>query len=337
MPLAAIMGCEGTRLTARERAFFRASAPWGFILFARNVESPAQVGALCAELREVAGHDAPILIDQEGGRVARLKAPHWREWEPVRALATREDMDEDARREALALRYEMIGAELLAVGIDVNCAPLADVPVAGAHDIIGDRALGASAADVAPRARAVAEGLLAAGVLPVLKHVPGHGRATVDSHEHLPRVDTPLAELRETCFAPFRDLADCAMAMTAHVVFEALDPDRCATHSPAAIRMIREELGLDGLLMSDDLGMKALKGGFGRRAMEVFAAGCDVVLHCSGDMDEMEEVAGCCPSLAGEARRRADAALAQRGGSRGRTLDEMAHAFAALTREAAHA
>lgn len=331
MTSASIFGCEGHSLTARERDFFRESAPWGFILFARNIDTPQQVAALCAELRETVGRTAPILIDQEGGRVARLKPPHWRGWTPALDLAENPDLPEDDRCKALALRYEIIGRELAAVGVDVNCAPLLDVPAPDGHEIIGDRALGKDAASVTRRARAVYDGLLNAGVLPVVKHVPGHGRAMADSHLTLPVVDTPLAELRRTDFTPFVAFGDAPLAMTAHVVYTALDPDRCATLSPEVIDLIREELGMDSLLMTDDLSMKALEGDFAERTRASLAAGCDVVLHCNGDIGEMEAVAGAVSALAGEALRRAGRAEAMRGASATASLDDLDHQFAALT------
>lgn len=331
MTSAVIFGCEGQSLSAQEREFFRDSAPWGFILFARNVDTPQQVSALCAELRASVGRDAPILIDQEGGRVARLKPPHWRGWTPALDLAETPDLSEDDRCRALALRYEIIGRELREAGIDVNCAPLLDVPAPDGHEIIGDRALGREPASVIRRGRAVYDGLLRAGVLPVVKHVPGHGRAVADSHLALPVVETPLATLRETDFAPFAAFADAPLAMTAHVVYAAIDPDRCATLSPEVIDMIREELGMDSLLMTDDLSMQALEGGFAERARRSIAAGCDVVLHCNGDMDEMRAIAGAVPELAGDGLRRATRAEALRDAESDAPLAELDRRYAALT------
>lgn len=314
MTKAAIFGCSGPGLSDRERGFFREAAPWGFILFARNIENPDQVSALCDDLRESVGRDAPILIDQEGGRVARLRAPHWREWSPALNLAEASALGEAERCAALSLRYEIIGRELRASGIDVDCAPLLDVPAPEGHDVIGDRALGHDAASVTRRARAVYDGLLRAGVLPVIKHVPGHGRAAVDSHKSLPVVDAPLDLLRSVDFAPFAAFADAPLAMTAHVVYSAIDPDRCATVSPTVIDLIRGELGLDGLLMTDDLSMQALAGDFGQRTRDSLAAGCDVILHCNGEMDEMTAIAADLPALSGDALRRAQHAEALRGG-----------------------
>ena len=318
-------------MTARERDFFRDCAPWGFILFARNVEAPDQVRALCADLRDAVGREAPILIDQEGGRVARLKPPHWRGWTAAMDLAEAPHLSEFARCEALALRYEIIGRELADLGIDVNCAPLLDVPNPGGHDIIGDRALGRDAETVTRRAQAVYDGLLQAGVLPVVKHVPGHGRASVDSHHDLPVVDAPLEVLRAVDFAPFQAFAGAPLAMTAHVVYTAIDPERCATLSPKAIALIRDELGMDGLLMTDDLSMRALSGDFASRVRDSLAAGCDLVLHCNGDWNEMAAVADAVPALTGDALRRAARAEAMRGGALDTPLKDLDRRLAALT------
>ena len=328
MPAAAIFGCAGTALSGEEGAFFREIDPWGFILFARNVDTPAQVRALTGALRESVGRDAPILIDQEGGRVARLKPPHWRGWPAALDTAAADALDEGERCEALRLRYRLIGAELAAVGIDVNCAPLLDIPVPGSHDIIGDRALGHTVEDMTRRGRAVRDGLLDAGLLPVVKHVPGHGRAAADSHLSLPRVETPLPTLEETDFRPFAALADAPLAMTAHIVYDALDPETCATLSPTVIGYIRETLGMTGLLMTDDLSMQALSGDFGDRTTRALDAGCDLVLHCNGDMDEMEAVAEAVRPLSPESARRSERALALRGTAQADPAD--AERYAAL-------
>lgn len=309
---AAIYGCAGPRLTADERAFFREADPWGFILFARNVEDPAQVGRLCADLRESVGRDAPILIDQEGGRVARLRPPHWPAYPPARRYGALHAEDPEAGAAACRLGAQLIGLDLAGLGIDVNCIPLADVPQAGAHDVIGDRAYGSDPQTVIALARATAQGLEAAGVLPVLKHLPGHGRAGVDSHEELPVVDAPLAALRDIDFAPFAALADLPLGMTAHVVYTAVDAGRPATTSPAVLRMVREEIGFGGLLMTDDLSMKALGGPMAERVAESLAAGCDLVLHCNGDMAEMQAVAEAAPALTGAALERSQTALSRR-------------------------
>ena len=305
---AAILGCAGPRLTEPERRFFAEAQPWGFILFARNCESAAQTAALVSDLRASVGRQAPVLIDQEGGRVTRLSKDAGRRWLPpldaVQRAGTRAE-------EMLHLRYRIIAHELSALGIDVNCAPLADIATPATHPFLRNRCLGETPGDVAQRARAVAEGLLAGGVLPVLKHIPGHGRATADSHHDLPRVEAPLAELRLTDFAPFAALADLPLGMTAHVVYAALD-DRAATVSPVVTRLIREELGFGGLLMTDDLSMQALSGDVGSRAAAACAAGCDIALHCNGDLAQMEAVIAAAGPLEGAAGARAEAALACR-------------------------
>ncbi|AMY69771.1 beta-N-acetylhexosaminidase [Frigidibacter albus] len=308
---ATILGCLGTGLSASEAAFFRDADPFGFILFARNIENPQQVARLTASLRAAVGRDAPVMVDQEGGRVQRLRAPHWYEWLPPldQMAATREG----AAARAVWLRYRLIAEELRACGIDANCAPTADIACAQTHPFLHNRCFGTDAATVTLAARACAEGLLAGGVLPVMKHLPGHGRASADSHQSLPRVDASRADLLANDFAPFAALADLPMAMTAHIVFTALDADRPATASPLMISLIRQEIGFGGLLMTDDIGMHALTGGFGARAAAALAAGCDLVLHCNGDMAEMQAVAAASGCLTPAATTRAQAALAQRG------------------------
>lgn len=310
---AVIFGCEGAALSAPERAFFAEAQPWGFILFARNVETPAQVSALVAELRESVGWNAPVLIDQEGGRVARLRPPHWHGWPAALSTAEHPDLTEEQRCEALRLRYRLIGSELAALGIDVNCAPLLDVPQPSAHDVIGDRALGASPAPIIRRARAVYDGLLDAGILPVIKHLPGHGRALLDTHFALPVVDTPLSELQKVDFAPFAAFSDAPLAMTAHVVYSAVDGENCATMSRRVLDMAREEMGIAGAIMTDDLSMKALSGDFQARTRDALAAGCDLALHCNGDLSEMQAVASEAPTLTGKPLARCEQALAMRG------------------------
>ena len=328
MARAVIFGCEGVTLGPDERRFFARSEPWGFILFARNVEGPAQLRRLTAELRAAVGRDAPVLVDQEGGRVARLRGPDWREWAP--ALEECERLPEPAvRARAMALRYRLIAAELAAVGIDVNCAPVLDLAGPGTHAVLRNRCYGSDPAGVAAIGRAVADALLAGGVLPVVKHVPGQGRAALDSHLTLPRVEATVAELAAD-FAPFRDLADLPMAMTAHVVYAALDPGAPATQSAAVIRLIREAIGFGGLLMTDDLSMKALSGGFGERALQALGAGCDMVLHCNGDPAEMAAVAEAVPALAGAGLERAEAALALRGRAAAADAAALAAEFAAI-------
>jgi beta-N-acetylhexosaminidase len=307
---AVIFGCGGTVLQEEERRFFAAAAPWGFILFARNIASPAQLRRLTAELRDSVGRDAPVLIDQEGGRVARMRGPSWREWPPAldacRALPTTE-----LRARAMRLRYRLIAAELRDVGIDVDCAPVLDLARPETNAVILNRCYGDAPDEVAAIGRAVAEGLLDGGVLPVMKHMPGQGRAAIDSHLDLPRVTASRADL-EADFAPFRALADLPMAMTAHVVYAALDPDLPATQSPQVIGLVRRELGFDGLILTDDISMQALRGGLDARAAAALAAGCDIVLHCNGNAAEMAAVAAAVPALANASRARADRALALR-------------------------
>jgi beta-N-acetylhexosaminidase len=309
-----ITGVSGTVLTAAEREFIRAMRPWGFILFKRNVEAPDQVSALVDELRNCLGEaDAPVLIDQEGGRVARLGPPHWPVYPPGAVFGALYDLDPALGLNAARLSSRLIAADLTDLGISVDCLPLADVPVAGADAVIGNRAYGTESAKVAAIARAVTEGLEQGGVLPVLKHIPGHGRAAADSHFRLPTVDTSKEELERTDFAAFQPLADLPMAMTAHVVFSALDPAHPATTSATIIRqVIRGVIGFQGLLMSDDVSMNALAGSIAERTRAIVNAGCDMVLHCNGKLDEMRDVARETPELAGEALDRARRALASR-------------------------
>lgn len=309
-----ISGVLGTELSTAERDFIRAAGPWGFILFKRNVQSPAQVAALVQELRDAAGRaDAPVLIDQEGGRVQRLGPPHWPVYPKGEMFGRLYDIDSADGLTAARLSARLIADDLLQLGITVDCLPLADVPIAGADAVIGDRAYGTEPGKVARIARAVTDGLEQGGVLPVLKHIPGHGRATADTHFLLPTVDVSEAELEASDFAAFRPLADLPMAMTAHVVFSAIDPAHPATTSATMIeRVIRGSIGFQGLLMSDDVSMNALAGSIAERTRAIFAAGCDIVLHCNGKLDEMETVVAETPVLAGEALARANRALAAR-------------------------
>lgn len=326
---ACILGCEGTRLSSWEAGFFAEADPWGFILFARNVESPAQLVALTAGLRECLGRAAPILVDQEGGRVQRLRGPHWRDWpaplDQVRGAA-------DPVR-AMWIRARIQADELHAVGIDVNCAPTADLARTDTHPFLRDRCHGTDPDGVARHARATAEGLLAGGLLPVVKHLPGHGRARVDSHRGLPVVDASREDL-EPDFAPFRALADLPMGMTAHIHFTALG-EAPATQDPALVRLIRDEIGFDGLLMSDDISMEALGGTIAERSRRAVAAGCDLVLHCNGDRAEMEGCAAAAGALAGSARRRAEAALSRRRAPEPADIAALEAEFAALAAEPA--
>lgn len=319
----AIFGMSGTVLTAEEISFFLDINPYGYILFARNCENPQQIKALTDKLREISGREnLPILIDQEGGRVARLKPPHFPVFQPAGEFAKLAEKDLETATKATYLNARLIAHELHQLGITVNCAPLADIPVHGSHEIIGDRAFGNEPQQVVALARAFAEGLADGGVVAVLKHIPGHGRAFADSHLELPQVHTTLEELRNTDFVTFKALADLPMAMTAHVLFSAIDAEFMATVSPAAISLIRDELGFDGLLMSDDLSMKAMVGDFTQRAEAVLNAGCDVVLHCNGDMAEMQAVAKGLTNLADKSLLRATKAMVGAGVAKGFEVEE---------------
>lgn len=305
VPNATILGgIAGTHLTAAERDFFRAADPWGFILFGRNVDHPDQLRRLTGDLRDALGRDAVITVDQEGGRVQRLRGPHWTDWPAPMDQAA-------AGPRAMWLRYHLIGRELRAAGIDSNCAPTLDVAQADTHSFLRNRCLGADPETVAILGRASAEGMLAAGVLPVMKHMPGHGRALADSHHDLPTVTASEADLAALDFAPFRALNDLPMGMTAHIRFTALD-NAPATASPRMIGLIRDRIGFDGLLMTDDITMNALSGTQADRATASIAAGCDLVLHCNGTIAEMEPVVAAAGPMSEDAQRRADAALAQR-------------------------
>jgi len=323
---AAILAPEGLTLSARETAFFREADPWGFIVFARNLATAAQIRKLTDDLRQSVGRDAPVLIDQEGGRVQRLRPPLARDWPPpldhVAAAGPR------AAR-VMALRYRIIAAELIELGIDCNCAPMLDIARAQTHEFLRNRCYGSSVAQVASIGHAVAGGLMDGGVLPVIKHIPGHGRALFDSHLDLPRIDTPAAELETVDFAPFKALAELPMGMTAHLVFEAFDP-LPATISPVMIGKIRDEIGFEGLLMTDDISMQALSGTVAERSAASLAAGCDVVLHCNGDMAEMEDVAAACGSLTLHGARRAASALGSRHHPRPVDIDALTAELEAL-------
>lgn len=303
---ATILGCDGPRLTQDEAVFFRDADPWGFILFARNIETPDQIRALTTALRDTVGREAPILIDQEGGRVQRLTPPRWTGWLPP--LEQIERAGPEAAVRSMYLRYRIIAAELTELGIDTNCAPCADVATDETHPFLLNRCYGRDAASVVAISRAVATGLQAGGVLPVLKHIPGHGRGRVDSHERLPRVEASPEDLGAADFAAFRELSDLPLAMTAHVVYAAYD-EVAATISPRMIRLIREDIGFRGLLMTDDISMQALGGPVGKRATASLLAGCDVVLHCNGDRAEMEEVVSASGRMSAAAQARADRAL----------------------------
>ena len=309
MTLPVIFGLAGPELTPDERAFFRDVNPAGYILFGRNIETPAQLRALTDALRALRGDDQlPILIDQEGGRVARLGAPHWQDWPAAAALARgatlSEEVAESQAAERVRLNYEALGLELAAMGVTVTCAPVLDVPQADAHDIIGDRAFGETPEQVATLGRACMDGLTLAGIAGVIKHIPGHGRALSDSHESLPRVAADAASLAADC-QPFSELSDATMAMTAHVVYEAWDAEYCASVSARVIEeQIRGCIGFDGLLMSDDLDMKALSGDLPSRAVAVLEAGCDIALNCWGRFDDMTAVAEAVPTITDVAQER---------------------------------
>lgn len=308
IPKAAILGLKATYLSDIERRFFSAHNPLGFILFSRNIEDKDQIKHLIDELKDCVGRtDVPILIDQEGGRVARLRKPHFRSVPPAGDFAAIAHYDLEAAKEAVYLNARLIAAELEPLGITVDCAPVADLLIPGAHDIIGDRAYGSDPEQVAVLARAMCNGLLDGRVIPVVKHIPGHGRAKADSHESLPIVDTDLVTLEATDFKVFQLLADSPWAMTAHILYTALDDVSPATHSQKIIQYIRHSIGFNGVLVSDDLSMKALKGSFAERTRNVISAGCDMVLHCNGNMEEMEEIIHSTPCLTGAAMERLEA------------------------------
>ena len=305
-PKAAIFGLQGTTLLAEEKNFFHRVNPLGFILFARNCESPDQLKALISSLKSIQERDdVLILIDQEGGRVARLKPPYWRKAPAAKLFAdyAQSTSVNEGELEVYA-NARLIAQELYQLGINVNCAPLADVPVPGSHNIIGDRAFGNEPQQVALLADAQARGLLDGGVLPVLKHIPGHGRARADSHEELPVVYESLDILEKTDFIPFKKLSHLPLGMTAHILYTAIDDKLPATLSPTVINLIRREIGFDGLLMSDDLSMKALGGSFEDRTIQSLNAGCDIVLHCNGKMEEMLPIANVLPALSSQALER---------------------------------
>lgn len=305
---ATILDATGLRLSADETAFFREADPFGFILFARNIDSPDQVRALCDDMRAAVGRDAPILIDQEGGRVQRIWQPMARNWTPP--LDFVQAAGDDAER-AMYLRYRLIADELRSLGIDSNCAPTADLALPQTHDFLKNRCYASDPAQVALLGRAVAQGLLDGGVLPVAKHIPGHGRAQLDTHFDLPRVETDLDTLKTTDFASFRALNDLPMGMTAHLVYSALS-DRAATISAEVIGAIRDEIGFDGLLMTDDISMQALDGSVTDRARASLAAGCDVVLLCNADLPDRIAVSEASGAMTPAAQARAEAALAAR-------------------------
>ncbi len=300
-----ILGLSGPRLTEGERAFFRDANPWGFILFARNVETPDQLRQLTSDLRDAVSRNALIFIDQEGGRVRRLRPPHWRDYPSARVLASNFASDRSVARRVSFLHHRLIADDLRDLGITANCAPVLDIPIKGANPIISDRAFGTSAKDVVDMAHTALAGLMAGGVSPVIKHIPGHGRALVDSHLALPKISNDLTDLSQTDFEPFKKLCDAPMAMTAHIVYEGVESDRPLTTSKKGItRIIRGEIGFEGLLMSDDLDMKALSGSLTDKTRRALAAGCDIALQCSGKLPDMVKVAKGASTLTGESLKR---------------------------------
>lgn len=302
---ATILDADGHRLSADERALFRDVNPFGFILFARNLDTPDQIRALCNDFREAVGRDAPITIDQEGGRVQRLRAPVWREWLPPMDFVKAAGAN---AAEAMYIRYRLIAQELYDLGIDSNCAPMVDVPGPDTHPFLFNRCYGLDADSVAHMGRAANDGMLAGGVLPVIKHIPGHGRATADSHFELPRVTASRADLEAVDFAPFKALADTPMGMTAHVVYESID-DAPATLSPKMMQVIREDIGFDNLIMTDDISMKALDGTLSEITAASLTAGCDVILLCNAPLAERAEVAAAAGEMTQIAQTRAERAL----------------------------
>ena len=307
LPGATILDADGLRLSAEERAFFREADPWGFILFARNIDTPEQVQRLTGEMREAVGRDALVMIDQEGGRVQRMRGPHWRDWPAPLDVVRRAG---PAGAQALWTMYRVIAAELRAVGINANAAPTCDIAGPRTHPFLHNRCLGTETFEVVANARAVAEAHLAGGVLPIVKHMPGHGRAESDSHENLPHVDAAMEDLEDTDFAVFRHLSDLPLGMTAHVVYEALW-DGPATTSAAAIEHVREGLGFDGLLMTDDISMKALRGSYADTARAARAAGCDAVLFCNQSLEDRRAVSEAAGRMSAAEAARAATAMAR--------------------------
>ena len=305
-----IFGCCGLVLKQEEVKFFSSVNPWGFILFKRNIENPIQLRALTDSIRDTVGRNVPILIDQEGGRVERLSKPHWRSWMP--AMEQMLLVPEELSDRAMWLRYRIIGEELKEVGIDVNCAPVGDLANRFTHNVLLNRCYGRVPNVVISAARACANGLLDSGVLPVLKHLPGHGRAKVDSHLDLPKIRASMEDLSKSDFAVFKGLNDIPLGMTAHVLYEKLDNEFPATHSKKIIELVRTELKFNGLLMTDDLSMKALNGTFEDKVKKSLKAGCDLILHCNGNMVEMDVISQFCGSLSPERKKYSDIVLRKR-------------------------
>ena len=329
---AMILGCSGLKLSDAERSFFAGERPWGFILFARNISERDQICDLVADLRDCIDRpDAPVLIDQEGGRVQRIRPPLVPDYPSASVVGDIHRHDQAKGLRAAWLLGRLLAFDLSAFGINVDCVPVLDVPVEGGHDVIGDRAFSTDPQVVAELGRAVMNGVTDGGLLPVIKHMPGHGRAVVDSHLSLPVVDARLGELSASDFLPFAALADAPMAMTAHIVFSALDPNNPATTSRQIIeKIIRGQLGFDGLLMSDDTSMKALSGDFAEKADAIFDAGCDVMLHCNGEFEEMTEISAHTPVLTGAALQRADRVMALFGPVDGESEDPVRQEFEEL-------
>lgn len=301
---AAIYGFSGTQLTEKELAFFKQHNPLGFILFARNIDNPAQVKALVQQLFDSVGRQCPILIDQEGGRVSRLNPPHWPAFPAMDVFAKQSAHNLDGAIHACYDNAVQIGKTLQELGINVDCAPVCDLLFEGMDAIVGDRSFGSDVNVVFQLADAMAKGLIDQKVLPIMKHIPGHGRATCDSHKELPIVSSPLHELWESDFKVFEKLTHIPWAMTAHIVYQAIDAKHPATQSPQVVRVIREEIGFDGVLISDDLSMEALQGDYATRTTLSLEAGCDVVLHCNGNMAQMQEIAAHTPTLTDKAKER---------------------------------
>ncbi len=292
-----IYGISGPKLTDEEKYFFAKNSPIGFIIFARNIEDKTQLKKLTDSLREIMDGEILVLIDQEGGRVARMKEPHWKKYPSGQFFANLYQTNKEEARTALFKNFQEIATDLREVGINVDCAPVLDILTEKTHAVIGDRAYGNNPQQIADLGRKVCEGLLSNEVYPVIKHIPGHGRGTSDSHLELPIVDANLEELRNFDFLPFKDLSDQKFAMTAHILYSAIDPKNCATISETAIKLIREEIGFKNILMSDDVSMKALKGNFTEKTKAILKAGCDLVLHCNGNMEEMSEINSALPNL----------------------------------------
>jgi len=328
-----IFGCEGPALSRDEAAFFSDANPFGFILFARNVETPDQLAALTSALRDAVGWNAPVLIDQEGGRVQRMSPPHWRQWLPP--------LDEVIAAgpkavRVMYLRYRLIAEELRAVGVDVNCAPIADVLTETTHPVLRNRCYSDDAVEVMEIAGAVSAGLMAGGVLPVVKHIPGHGRATVDSHLEPPRTDASFDLLARSDFLAFTPFGNLPMGMSCHVIYDALDPENPGTLSSAVQRYVRQKLRFQGLIMTDDISMEALSGTVAERGVRALEAGCDIVLHCNGKMAEMQAISEACGAMSDDSRSRADRALDARRDPDAVDITALEAEFAALTGEKAH-